>query len=362
MNATPSFSRDHNNQISFNELNDDILHEICTAIGDEPTPLANQAPYPLKSLSMVNRRLRHLLAPKIFRRLSLDGNIANILRALKVLQSCPELLHHTRSFKFDLYRHNDSGIPTDDLPGRLVSVLSYMPKLQHLAIILPEYHTAIFDSAFATAGISFNLVKTLVAGAYCEFVVPYCPNVESIASNQHYFLYSPRAKDEETAEESVRRGHATALVEAAGRAAKLTAFEMSQKWSAAQLCHVYEHMPLLRRLGMPGESYESEPEEYLLLISKFEQLQELALASARELSMAFRSNWSNLNYAGPGGEEVRRQQEELKRQVGENIAGVVFEVCKSLKKIWIGEYSFAAGGDGNPIAKEYLMKLRGEIL
>lgn len=108
-----------------------------------------------------------------------------------------------------------------------------MRRLENLELAIPEYHTDNFADVFDEASLCLPNVKKLVLGSYNDFMVKHCPNVETISSNGWVFLHSSRGTSSSTSPYIPK--NATRLVEKAGDASKLTYFEMSQWWTAAQL-------------------------------------------------------------------------------------------------------------------------------
>jgi hypothetical protein len=108
-----------------------------------------------------------------------------------------------------------------------------MKQLENLELAIPEYHTDNFADVFDEANLSLPKVKRLVLGSFNDFMIKHCPNVETISSNGWVFLHSTRSST--TSSDSSKSENAARLVNKAGEASKLTYFEMSQWWTAAQV-------------------------------------------------------------------------------------------------------------------------------
>lgn len=108
-----------------------------------------------------------------------------------------------------------------------------MKQLENLELAIPEYHTDSFADIFEEADLLLPKIKKLVLGPYNDFMIKHCPNVETISSNGWVFSHSTR-KEPSSGNPNIL-DNASRLVEKAGEASKLTYFEMSHWWSAAQL-------------------------------------------------------------------------------------------------------------------------------
>jgi hypothetical protein len=140
----------------------------------------------------------------------------------------------SRSLKIRVFV--DSGkeqFPPKNFDYRLLRTLQNMKMLENLELDIPEYHTDAFADVFDEANLSLPSVKKLVLGSYNDFMVKHCPNVETISSNGWVFLHSKRGVAFPA--DSNHPEHASMLVGKAAEASKLTYFEMSQLWTAAQL-------------------------------------------------------------------------------------------------------------------------------
>ncbi|KAI4241543.1 MAG: hypothetical protein L6R40_004523 [Gallowayella cf. fulva] len=115
---------------SLDNLNDDVLLEICAAVKQSSNAVERQERFyanqnsqslllqgPLKALSSTNKHMRHLAAPKIFQGISIiigpDGDWANALRALESVARCEAVQFYAKRFMIDLYNHHtwDSRMP-----------------------------------------------------------------------------------------------------------------------------------------------------------------------------------------------------------------------------------------------------------
>jgi hypothetical protein len=115
--AFPVLSADVNGtSVSLDNLNDDILHIICSYVKDlrdkapdddkpadgpgmpgrYPSEERGQSISALRRWSVMNKRLRDLTVPWLFRNVKVDGNWRKAAWGLKVLESCPGALKQIR--------------------------------------------------------------------------------------------------------------------------------------------------------------------------------------------------------------------------------------------------------------------------
>lgn len=336
-------------QVSLDNLNNDVLLEICSMVKDVPGKVDD--PYPrgimqivqagaaareklsaLTSLSMVNSRFRSLTAPTLFRGIKVDGDWKKASRGLELVERCPAMLDNIRSFRLSVFTEFDVGpAPPRDFAPRLVRVLSQMPKLDTLFLALPEHHTDAFVDEFQARNLTLDGVKEIVVGSYCDFAINHCPNVERVASNGWVFLHSKRGGYDKL--------HATKLIESAAKAPNLTYFEMNQWWRVSQLEEVLSEMPHIKRLAMPGGRYENPVTELYPIFAKFKHLEEVVLADASSLDVGFEPPWCGNAYMGPGGAELAARVAAEGEEARDNVAKAMFAACKPLKRLWVGDWS-----------------------
>jgi len=104
----------------------------------------------------------------------------------------------------------------------LVEVMKQMGKLTKVVLVIPEFHTDVFEAAFKGAEIVLPKVDALVLGPYCEFMVGMCPNVTAISTYGLKWLRSERSK---------RLGENTInLINIVSAASNVTRLEIKDYW------------------------------------------------------------------------------------------------------------------------------------
>lgn len=351
-------------QVSLDRLSDDALLEVCSHVSNFKEKVKDtygskfwqtlgweggKEISALQSLSMTNTHLHNLTKPTLFSKVKIEGDWSKGFRALKVLDNCPAILDNVKSFSFQIFTGFEVGPkPPENMANMLATILMRMPKLKRLIISLPEYHTEAFAAPFMDRNVSLDTVKVVGVGAFCDFVIGHCPDVQTVSTIDWTFLHSKRRYDDDLESDDDRRPHASLLIKAAGEAKNVSHFELIQSWSGKQVQQVLHHLPELQTLGMPGGNYEDTPDSYLHIIGQFTSLRTLILADAASLNVGFDPPWCGNAYMGPGGAELAKRVEEEGLEAEKLVAKQVFEASKYLQTVWIGDHSEAnARRDGN---------------
>ncbi len=246
------------------------------------------------------------------------------------------------------------------LPSRLAKFLSVpFRQLRTLVFRIDETQAQAFDDKFRTVGIELPTVTTLVVGAYCDFMVPICPNVEHVATYGWVWLHSNRG--------AASREHSFRLIAAAGGAKMLRHFEMNEWWSVdllkgklarsssplllvlTMLLAVYDTMPSIRTLTLDGGPVADSlqvccclvmttcttltainNQALIPILSQFKKLKTLGLVDASSLDVGFNPPWCGNAYMGPGGAEVLRRVHEQRETANRRVGDMVFGACANL--------------------------------
>jgi hypothetical protein len=80
-------------------------------------------------------------------------------------------------------------------------------------------------------------------------------------------------------------------------------------------------------------------QELLPILSRFTNLQYLALPDTASLGVGFNPPGCGNVYMGPGGEEYRQQVREEGRRYTIKVVDMVFPVCPALRDLWIGHWT-----------------------
>lgn len=208
-----------------------------------------------------------------------------------------------------------------------------MDRLEKLELFIPEYHTSQFEAAFRQVKVSLPRVDFLAVGPYSEFVVSLCPNVTTLATSSLQWLHCKRGNQGD-----IPREHSLRLIEAAGGTSKLTHLAMFEWWNFTLLETILVAVPNLSSLSMECSNYSEGLTKLLPILSRFNNLQYLALASAFSLKVTcFQPPWCGNAYYGPNGDQMRQRVGEEREKATKIVVQMVFPVCRKLKVLWIGD-------------------------
>ncbi|KAL8813522.1 MAG: hypothetical protein Q9200_000196 [Gallowayella weberi] len=260
------------------------------------------------------------------------------LRAFDPIAQCEAVVRYAKRFMINLYilpnqleiqqGHDKKGPPPPErFPRKLLEVLTRLANVEHLILILPEYHTKVFKNTFNKSNPSFPNVRTLVLGMHMDWIIAMCPNVTTILGHTMYGGFS--------------RPNGANLIKFAGQAKTLRHFEMEQWWSREHLQDVYEVMPMIQSLALTFGASPYGLEGLLPTLSRFKNLMSLVLVDATWLLVVFGSPGLPEAYMGPGGEELALQIETDRNRAEETVARMVFVNVPKLEELWVGEHSKA---------------------
>ncbi|OCL02599.1 hypothetical protein AOQ84DRAFT_392860 [Glonium stellatum] len=337
--------------LTLNDLNDDVLYEICWSVGALTTDVGNtQGQVPLKNLSLVNKHFREITVSILFRnvcvvgpasesRMMIEGDWMTARAAIAALQN--SLVKYIRNFKFDIYTsERPTEPPAEEDFKQLVKFLDRMPQLRKLLLYVPLPHLKALESAFEATEIMLPSVKILVFNPLCVFLMNKCPNLEvaSVHMPDDWVYQRPFPDSVDTVQE-----FKVTLINALRSTKNLRRFEAKGPWHMNDLHALTTVAPKLQWLEMRGGWYVHEVDllTSLAALSQFKNLERLDLADAYQLGLGFNPPRCGNAYMGPGGAGVRKQVEEDRKKTEEIAARAAFSSCTSLKEVWVGELSKA---------------------
>ncbi|KAK0479799.1 hypothetical protein EDD18DRAFT_1364057 [Armillaria luteobubalina] len=328
-------------------VDDDVLGAICALLEE----------YELKQISLVDKRLREASLPLLFQRVCMRFvyNTENVWKSamdavedLLASTALDIVVRNTRFLDIHISEHPSEDCGEDSMPSvlpeRLAKLLSApFRQLRTLVFSIDERKAQTFGNQFRMAGIELHTVTVLFVGAYCDFMVPLCPNVEHVATCDWVWLTSNRG--------GASREHSFRLIAAAGGAKMLRHFEMNEWWSADLLNAVYDAMPCIEMLTLDGGRVRDSIKLLLPILSQFKKLKTLGLVHASFLGVGFDPPWSGNVYAGPGGVELLRRVQVEMEAANRCVADMVFGACINLDVMTLGDTARAVviRGDGGQI-------------
>ncbi|KAK0222969.1 hypothetical protein EDD85DRAFT_860483 [Armillaria nabsnona] len=308
-------------------VDDDVLGVICAILDKNE----------LKQISLVDKRLRGISLPLLFQRVCMQfvytENVWKLATdAIEGMLASPAfdiVVGNTRFLDIRISDDKSEDSMPSVLPGRLAELLSApFCQLRTLVFTVNETQAQVFGDKFRMAGIELRTVTTLMVGAYCDFMVPLCPNVEHVATYGWVWLHSKRG--------AASREHSFRLIAAVGGARMLQHFEMNEWWSADLLKAVYDAMPFIEMLTLDGGPVRDSLKALIPILSQFKKLKTLGLVDASSLDVGFNPPWCGNAYMGPDGAELLRRVQEEMEEANKRVADMVFGTCVNLDVMVLG--------------------------
>ncbi|KAK0488705.1 hypothetical protein IW261DRAFT_1557144 [Armillaria novae-zelandiae] len=323
-------------------VDDDVLGVICSILGQRE----------LHQISLVDKRLRELSLPLLFRRTHFHFTYiedvwklaTEAIESMLASTAFDIILRYTRFLDIRLSDNKSDDPMPSILPTRLVEFLSGpFRRLHTLSFTIDEKQAQIFDDKFNMAHIELPTVTNLMVGAYCDFIVRVCPNVEHVATFGWVWLHSRRG--------SMTRQHSFRLIAAAGEAKMLKHFEMNEWWSANLLHAVYDAMSSIQHLTLDGGPLRGSLQELVPILSQFKRLKKLGLVDASCLHVGFNPPRCGNIYMGPNGGEIRKKVQTEAEAAQNRVAYPIFGACINLEILILGNCSkaIATRGPGGQI-------------
>lgn len=111
----------------------------------------------------------------------------NALQRLREIKDCPAALNDVQHLHIDIYLSGEmyGNAPEPPDPGveisqLFVDVLSSMPNLKRIDWGIPPESTPFLGAYFARQNLTLPTIKHLSLGAFSEYLVPVCPNLEQL--------------------------------------------------------------------------------------------------------------------------------------------------------------------------------------
>ncbi|MCJ1287637.1 hypothetical protein MMC26_006989 [Xylographa opegraphella] len=325
--------------LTLESLNHDVLHQICLWVGEKPHHPKNGTNLitnPLDGLSRTSRRLRDVSMAVLLRKITINGDWTLAVTRLEEMGKNSSVSTYFRSFKFNLdFRIDENDHPPPkELVCMLSTFLSSAKRLQKLWLVIPGLYTETFASQFEKVNLVLPDIKTLVVGPYCHFAVAICPNVRTISVNGYAWRQKRRF-------EIALPNRCRTLLNAARNAPKLVHLVLHEWYIVETLEDVLEAVPGIRSLSLAGEQYEDKLPDLLTVISRFTNLQYLALNDAIYIKLGDQPTTPD----GTAKSGLHRKTDPDLPETGNQcidpvyctIVEMVTRACKRLKVIRIGK-------------------------
>ncbi|KAJ4988603.1 hypothetical protein SVAN01_05894 [Stagonosporopsis vannaccii] len=317
-----------------------ICEDVLLMVSDFLTVVCAEGETPIKVLSCVNRRLRDVFSPILFKSLYIN-------RPLSQLSSTPVIYQHARNLKIDMF-----GSMWWWCSGRYVSskdalelfaCMQSMTLLKKLEVSMMKRNIDVFTSAFEEVANAHTFIlsgiETLVATSAAAFLASHCPNLKHLIVED-----APSCMIETYVDASTRL---MPLHPQLGRRqwtfSQLIHFDTSANWSAEEIAGLVPLFPRLQYLHMRSDAfcYRASISAIMQLLGKnLRDLKTLKLNKIGNLDMGFRAVWkrSITACATKAQRRVLWVQNEAHRVEAENtVARLAFTYIGRLQECWLGD-------------------------
>ena len=247
-----------------------------------------------------------------------------------------DTLTSTRALSVIILNPSEAGHSPQDYFTRLAAQLRRMINLEKLVFDIQERHTEAFATELMASGTNLPKVRHLVIGPFCHFVISACPNVETVATVNHWGSFEwPEAP------KNAIRIHTKSLIESLKDASNIHRLKLHESWNIQILEAIYGAVPRLQSLALASPTpYSDLPiTGFPSALSKFENLRQLILPAAWLLDVGFFPPECVNFYMNPDGseiEEVVAMVDQEQREAEIKVLDMVAPVCPSLRELWIG--------------------------
>lgn len=293
------------------------------------------------------------LPSDLFSTINIDNNKYGVSRfgwknaadRLEELKRCPAVLQDVETLHIYIYVHDsaydtmtESTLPPTELPHLFAEVVSSMPNLKTLHWGISPESSHLFEAAFAEADVQLPTVKHLVPARYSEWLVPRCPNLESIQAGG-FFDHGSWSGINQREYDGL-----TALIEAAKGVPIKKLHLYARDWMKT-LETMLENTPAITTLGMDGDirqgsHWDPDPEvleQHLRVLARFSNLTSLSLPSAGGLGLSFDGGPGCGNaYMGPGGRKYGRRVTQQGAETIEEAGRMTMEILPHLEYLAVG--------------------------
>ena len=295
---------------------------------------------PLKTLSSVNRRLRDVFSPVLFKSLYINRPLSQLGRA-------PNALQHAKTLKIDMFGSmwwwcSGKYVSSKDAL-ELFTCIQKMKNLKRLEVTMMKRNLDVFTSAFEEVEDpeTFLLlgVDTLVVTSAAAFLASHCPDLEHLVVED-----GPSCMIETYLDVSARLLPLhTRLVSSQCIYMRLTHFDTTANWSAKEIAALVPCFPSLQHLHMRSDAFcyrASIATIMQLLGDGLRDLRTLKLNKVGNLDVGFRAVWKR-SITACSTESQRQilwsQNEAHRVEAENNVARLAFTNITTLKECWLGD-------------------------
>ncbi|KZM27085.1 uncharacterized protein EKO05_0010094 [Ascochyta rabiei] len=327
----------------------DLCEDVLLMISDLLNLQCSDGEKPIRYLSMVNRRLRSILSPCLFKSLCIN-------RPLSQLSCTPLIYRHAKTLKIDMFGSMwwwcaGAYVSSKDALD-LFAAVKRMPQLKRLEVTMMKRNLDMFLTAFEEMDDAQTLllpgVETLVVTSAAAFLASHCPDLKNLIVED-----APSCMIEPYVDVPTRLTPLhPQLVGGQWTYPQLTHFDTTASWSAAEIAALVPSFPRLQHLHMRSDAfcYRASIETIMELLGcSLGDLQTLKLNKVGHLDMGFRAVWKR-SIATCTTQEQRRilwlHNEARRVEAENNVARLAFLKIQRLKEIWLGDKRVARRSAG----------------
>lgn len=319
----------------------------------------------VKNLSMVDRRLRAIFSPDLFKSLCIN-------RPLSQLTSTPLIYQSATTLKIDMFGSmwwwcSGTYVSSKDAL-ELFTCVQKMQQLRRVEVTMMKRNLDIFQSAFQEVddASTFLLpgVETLVVTFAAAFLASHCPDLKRLVVEDAPSCMVEAYTDVPTRLMPLH----PRLIGRQWRYPQLTHFDTAANWSADEISALLPSFPRLRHLHMQSDAFcyrASIATIMQLLGCGLRDLRTLKLEKVGNLDMGFRAVWkrSIIACTTAGQRRVLWSQNEANRVEAENnVARLAFTHIGRLGECWLGDERVArrSAGYNSKVDLSWVWKRRKE--
>ncbi|CAN8106292.1 unnamed protein product [Discula destructiva] len=283
----------------------------------------------------------------------------NAAARLHEMHGCAAALDGARHLHIDVYvsdanyhffSRSDPVYPPPDLSALAVDVLAKMDKLERLDWGISGEATRKFEPAFVEKNLTLPSVRHLQPGAWSDYLVSRCPNLEILEAGSyvHHWSWNERvSRLDDIMDPRLELIKATTGLPL--REIRLSAGWVG--WSLEMLENILDATPNITSLSMDGslDKFHNPPyyapetdgavlKAYLSVLRRFPNLKQLRLPASHDLALGFDGGpWCGNAYDGPDGREYGRQVTQQAAETVELAANITLAELPALKELLVGE-------------------------
>lgn len=317
-----------------------LCEDVLLMISGFLRPQCSEGQTPVKTLSSVNRRLRDIFSPILFKSLYIN-------RPLSQLSSAPLVYRYAKSLKIDMFGSmwwwcSGKYVSSNDAL-ELFACVQRMKHLKRLEVTMMKRNLDVFVNAFEEVddAQTFLLpgIETLVVTSAAAFLASHCPDLEHLIVED-----GPSCMVETYIDVPTRLLPLHPQLGGSQRTyPQLTYFDTTANWSAEEITALVPRFPHLQHLHMRSDAFcyrASIATIMQLLGHSLKDLKTLKLNKVGNLDMGFRAVWKR-SVTACSTEAQRRvlwlQNEAHRVGAENNVVRLAFSSIERLKECWLGD-------------------------